>query len=75
MPIAIRFNLPQFCSSQLTFVFAVSAKPSFNVLSNNFYVSIDLEIRIFARRYEKSLYTAGPEFALLLGVSDADNQI
>ena len=41
-PIAIHFNLLQVCTSVPLFVFAVLLKPSFNVLSGYFYVSLNL---------------------------------
>ena len=40
--ILVRFNLLQVCPSVPTFVFAVLLIPSFNILSNYFYVSPNL---------------------------------
>ena len=41
--ILIRFNLLQVCPSVLTFVFAVLLIPSFNILRDYFFVSLNLE--------------------------------
>ena len=41
--ILVPFNILPVCPSVLTFVFAVLLIPSFNILSDYFYVSLNLE--------------------------------
>ena len=68
--ILIRFNLLPVCPSVLTFVFAVLLIPSFNTLSDYFFVSLNLEavpiVRILIKFKTQLLQTAQIHFTAAL---------